>query len=179
VPSAGNAEPISPTNRQAVPLDAINTDTTTATTSGSATGTELSPNAPTNNSDEPTGPRSTISPEGKSTDQVPSPANSQPTSPSNQQTAGPANANPFASSDSLLQSRTPTTGRAPGQPMVAETQNPAALTSGGTARPDSRSGAAGNTLESCMAVWEPATHMSKDLWRRTCQRTLNDPVHNP
>jgi hypothetical protein len=34
-------------------------------------------------------------------------------------------------------------------------------------------GAAGLTLADCMAVWEPALHMSKGEWRQTCARTLN------
>jgi hypothetical protein len=24
-----------------------------------------------------------------------------------------------------------------------------------------------------MAIWEPATHMTKEEWRRTCRRTLD------
>jgi hypothetical protein len=28
-------------------------------------------------------------------------------------------------------------------------------------------------MEDCMAVWEPATHMTKAEWRRTCKDTLN------
>jgi hypothetical protein len=30
-----------------------------------------------------------------------------------------------------------------------------------------------DTLGDCMSFWDPGTHMSKDEWRRTCQRTLN------
>ena len=29
-------------------------------------------------------------------------------------------------------------------------------------------------LADCMAIWEPATHMSKDQWKRTCNRQLDD-----
>lgn len=69
----------------------------------------------------------------------------------------------------------PVTGRVPGQPLPPESVNPTELSSGGTARTDNaRQGAAGHTLESCMQVWEPATHMSKDEWRRTCERTLTE-----
>lgn len=30
----------------------------------------------------------------------------------------------------------------------------------------------GRTLADCMAMWEPATHMTRQDWRRTCRRTL-------
>lgn len=30
----------------------------------------------------------------------------------------------------------------------------------------------GRTLADCMAMWEPATHMTREDWRRTCRRTL-------
>lgn len=43
--------------------------------------------------------------------------------------------------------------------------------SGGTSL--NNPGAAGLTLADCMAVWEPALHMSKGEWRQTCARTLN------
>jgi hypothetical protein len=26
------------------------------------------------------------------------------------------------------------------------------------------------TLASCMALWDPSTHMTKDLWRTVCKR---------
>jgi len=29
-------------------------------------------------------------------------------------------------------------------------------------------------LEDCMAIWEPATHMSKKEWRRTCNSQLDE-----
>jgi hypothetical protein len=29
-------------------------------------------------------------------------------------------------------------------------------------------------LKDCMAIWEPATHMSKEQWKRTCNRQLDD-----
>lgn len=31
----------------------------------------------------------------------------------------------------------------------------------------------GPTLTDCMALWEPAVHMTKALWRDVCQRTMN------
>lgn len=69
----------------------------------------------------------------------------------------------------------PLTGRVPGQQVSPQTTSPSELSSGGTARTDnSRQGAAGHTLETCMQVWEPATHMTKDEWRRTCERTLTE-----
>lgn len=43
--------------------------------------------------------------------------------------------------------------------------------SGGTTT--AHPGGGSETLASCMSFWEPATHMSKQEWRRTCQRTLN------
>jgi hypothetical protein len=29
-------------------------------------------------------------------------------------------------------------------------------------------------LKDCMAIWEPATHMSKRAWRRTCKSQLDE-----
>jgi hypothetical protein len=29
-----------------------------------------------------------------------------------------------------------------------------------------------NTLDGCMAAWDPATHISKDQWREICQRQI-------
>jgi hypothetical protein len=29
-------------------------------------------------------------------------------------------------------------------------------------------------FDDCMAIWEPATHMSKKEWRRTCNRQLDE-----
>ena len=29
------------------------------------------------------------------------------------------------------------------------------------------------TLADCLSFWDPGTHMSKDEWRRTCERTMN------
>jgi hypothetical protein len=47
-------------------------------------------------------------------------------------------------------------------------------TGDGAQRLDSNRAAAGKTLEDCMAVWEPATHMTKEQWRRVCSRTSLD-----
>jgi hypothetical protein len=53
----------------------------------------------------------------------------------------------------------------------ADTQAPNAddLTTGSVA-PDKKK----RRLEDCMAIWEPATHMSKKEWRRTCDRQLDE-----
>ena len=29
------------------------------------------------------------------------------------------------------------------------------------------------SLADCLSFWDPGTHMSKDEWRRTCERTMN------
>ncbi len=29
-------------------------------------------------------------------------------------------------------------------------------------------------IEDCMAIWEPATHMTKKQWRRTCNNQLDE-----
>ena len=47
------------------------------------------------------------------------------------------------------------------------------VSTGGTTGPVSQPGGGGDTLADCMALWEPATHMSKVEWRQTCKRTLN------
>jgi hypothetical protein len=33
-------------------------------------------------------------------------------------------------------------------------------------------------FEDCMAIWEPATHMTKRQWRRTCTNMYDDAVPN-
>jgi hypothetical protein len=33
-------------------------------------------------------------------------------------------------------------------------------------------------FDDCMAIWEPATHMTKKEWRRTCNNTTEDDVPN-
>jgi hypothetical protein len=30
-------------------------------------------------------------------------------------------------------------------------------------------------MSECMAAWDSETHLSKDKWRETCQRTLTEP----
>lgn len=69
---------------------------------------------------------------------------------------------------------------APAAPPVVAAPSTATLTpdvavdssSGGASR-TGNPGATGLTLADCMAVWEPALHMSKVEWRATCARTLN------
>jgi hypothetical protein len=29
-------------------------------------------------------------------------------------------------------------------------------------------------MADCMAIWEPATHMTKQQWRRTCKMSLKE-----
>ena len=95
------------------------------------------------------------------------------------------------STGAVIQQSTPTTtSSAP--PVAASTTRNTALTSGtdpaigqpsppvpdvfasggGTAAVD-HSGGSGNTLASCMQLWDASTHMSKPEWRTTCVRTLN------
>jgi hypothetical protein len=47
------------------------------------------------------------------------------------------------------------------------------VSSGGALVPREPIPGAGVTFADCMAIWEPATHMSKSEWRTTCVRTLN------
>ena len=60
----------------------------------------------------------------------------------------------------------PTSAR-PASPNV----DPNIATGGGRAR----LGATGKTMSECMAAWDAETHLSKDKWRETCQRTLTEP----
>ncbi len=32
-------------------------------------------------------------------------------------------------------------------------------------------------IADCMAIWEPRTHMTKQQWRRTCKRSLEELPH--
>jgi hypothetical protein len=61
----------------------------------------------------------------------------------------------------------------PGLPPLSSrlsTSVSTATAGGGTAVP-LMPGGGGATLADCMGLWDPATHMSKDEWRQTCQRT--------
>jgi hypothetical protein len=49
--------------------------------------------------------------------------------------------------------------------------DPNIATGGGRAR----MGATGKTMSECMAAWDAETHLSKEKWRETCQRTLTEP----
>ena len=42
------------------------------------------------------------------------------------------------------------------------------------AKPDEIAGQFAQQLEQCMNDWEPATHMTKLEWRRTCERVVQD-----
>lgn len=50
-------------------------------------------------------------------------------------------------------------------------REPNELSGGGSAR----QGAVGKTMAECEAAWDSKTHMSKETWRDTCQRTLTEP----
>lgn len=65
----------------------------------------------------------------------------------------------------------PPTPRAPA--IVEPEVTPAlALGSGGGSIPTLTQGG-GPTLADCMAIWDPAVHMSKSLWKNVCTRTTN------
>lgn len=64
---------------------------------------------------------------------------------------------------------TPTTEAIPNPLTSAES---ILESSGGSSTPDNTQGGA-PTLADCMALWDPAVHMSKVEWRTTCTRTLN------
>lgn len=65
----------------------------------------------------------------------------------------------------------PATPPDPGISEPQTTSGPVDEQSGGSSRPAIEGG--GPTLADCMALWEPAVHMSKALWRTACVRTLN------
>jgi Skp family chaperone for outer membrane proteins len=44
------------------------------------------------------------------------------------------------------------------------------LTTGTISSPKTRE----QKLQDCMAIWEPATHMTKAQWKRTCNRQLDE-----
>ena len=64
-------------------------------------------------------------------------------------------------------------GAAPTPNAPLQTANPPLSAGGGPARPRSSAGGGGETLEECMALWDPSTHMTKETWRETCLRTGN------
>jgi hypothetical protein len=45
--------------------------------------------------------------------------------------------------------------------------------SGGGSRREG-GGASGKSLDECMATWDSSTHMSKELWRTTCEQSLRE-----
>ena len=55
-------------------------------------------------------------------------------------------------------------GRAPRDPSKIPT----------VATPDEIAGQTAQLVEQCMNDWEPATHMTKLEWRRTCERLVQD-----
>jgi hypothetical protein len=54
-------------------------------------------------------------------------------------------------------------------PAAADTAEPDALSTGSIAPPYDKK----KRFEDCMAIWEPATHMTKKEWRRTCNSQLD------
>lgn len=52
-------------------------------------------------------------------------------------------------------------------PTVPHAQEPRGLGNYGRATKEEK-------LASCMALWEPATHMTKSRWRTVCQRMQTD-----
>lgn len=58
------------------------------------------------------------------------------------------------------------------EPQTTTDTSPLTLEqSGGSSRPAIEGG--GPTLTDCMALWDPAVHMTKALWHTVCVRTLN------
>ena len=39
--------------------------------------------------------------------------------------------------------------------------------------------AGAEALDTCMSHWDPGTHMTKDEWRESCQRTIRDRAQKP
>jgi hypothetical protein len=76
----------------------------------------------------------------------------------------------------VLAADTPTDAQATSKPASpsasdsATASDDSALTTGTVVRPNTRE----QKLKDCMAIWEPATHMSKEQWKRTCNRQLDD-----
>ena len=72
----------------------------------------------------------------------------------------------------VLAADTPTDAQATTKPASPSgiASDDSTLTTGTVARPNTRE----QKLKDCMAIWEPATHMSKEAWRRTCNRQLED-----
>jgi hypothetical protein len=64
----------------------------------------------------------------------------------------------------------PTPAAEPIPPSLAPAQ-PFIESSGGQPKPVTMGG--GPTLADCMALWEPDLHMTKQLWKTTCVRTMN------
>ncbi|MGE3064175.1 MAG: hypothetical protein AB7G08_32790 [Hyphomicrobiaceae bacterium] len=139
--------------------------TTTGRTSGTSTSTGLSGSATPSPLPAPVQavPPAT-GPAGGTTLVAPGPSALQPTVPGTRTQPGSATTG---------QTGTYPAGTSPSS--TALTVSTAPEQSGGTTGVDlgSQGGAAGSTLKDCMAVWEPATHMSKAEWRDTCKRTLS------
>lgn len=56
-------------------------------------------------------------------------------------------------------------------PHTASTATPSG-SSTATPSESSSGGAYGRTIEDCMSVWDPTTHLTKDQWRAACARTI-------
>jgi hypothetical protein len=55
-------------------------------------------------------------------------------------------------------------------PAPSSNSASASITQGEAASVTAHGGAA--TLQDCMALWDPATHMSKQEWKAACKRTM-------
>jgi predicted DNA-binding protein (MmcQ/YjbR family) len=72
----------------------------------------------------------------------------------------------------VLAADTPTDAQATSKPASPSgiASDDSTLTTGTVVRSNTRE----QKLKDCMAIWEPATHMSKEQWKRTCNRQLDD-----
>jgi hypothetical protein len=143
VPSAGNAEPNSPVNNRPANLPATPQQPGAANQTAPGIGTS-GQSATGNSGDRATNPASEAS-------RTPSLDNSP--------LGGGGSTNNRTGAGSAA------SGSSSGDPAVRGENGILRGTNAETAY-----GGGNGTLEDCMNVWDPSTHMSKELWRDTCKR---------
>jgi hypothetical protein len=61
--------------------------------------------------------------------------------------------------------------------IAPNTETAEPLTTGSVSSPFGPQESRKKKLEDCMAIWEPATHMSKREWQRTCNSQLDEELN--
>lgn len=148
---------------------------TTGGSGGASGSTGATPRAPSAPPAVPGTVPGTTSPSVILPDNLPTPSMSSPGAPGSPtgsigSTTSPTAPIPGATGTGSL--ATPNSAAPTTASPITPTNPNVGTSAGGPARTGSMGGG-GKTIEDCMAFWDEKTHMTRQQWRRTCQRTLN------